>query len=95
MCQTWGRIRQEDRHCFDANPDPDRYQHGNLELDPDRHQNDADLQHCIVARCDYYLVSSHLPGDFAELFLTGGHYLNTTDPPFNLLLHSTKKMSVS
>jgi hypothetical protein len=68
------------------------YQHGNL--DPDRHEHDADPQQCIVARCDFYLVSSHLPGDFAELFLTGGHYLNTTDPSFNLLIHSTIKRSV-
>jgi hypothetical protein len=64
------------------------YQHGNL--DPDRGQNAADPQHRIVARCDYYLVSSHLPGDFAELFLTGGHCLYT-DPPINLLIHSTIK----
>jgi hypothetical protein len=35
----------EDQHRFDANPDPDpdldRYQHGNLDPDPVRHQNDA------------------------------------------------------
>jgi hypothetical protein len=37
-----------DRHCFDADPDPDLDQHlkGNSDsgLDPDKHQNDVDPQ---------------------------------------------------
>jgi hypothetical protein len=86
MFKTWGRIRMRRRIGIVLMLIRiGTYQHGNL--DPDRHQHDADPQHCIVARYDFYLVSSHLPGDFAELFLTGGHYLNT-DPPLNLLIHS-------
>ncbi len=88
-----GSAPHKDRHCLPIRIRIGTYKHGNL--DPDRHQNDNDPQQCTVARCDYYLVSSHLPGDFAELFLSGGHYLNTTDPPLNLLIYSTIKRNVS
>jgi hypothetical protein len=49
-----GKDPHEKRHHFDANPDPDRNQHGNL--DPDRHENDADPQHRFQAQLPKKLI---------------------------------------
>jgi hypothetical protein len=49
MCETWGRIRMRIGIMLfpiRIHPDLDRHQHGNS--DPDRHQDDADPQHCCT-----------------------------------------------
>ncbi len=43
-----GEDPHEDRHRFDANPDPDQDRHQNGNSGPDRHENDADQQQCIL-----------------------------------------------
>jgi hypothetical protein len=35
-----------DRHPFDAERDPDLDRHQHIKSDPERHQKDADPQHC-------------------------------------------------